>query len=52
MPSIEQRLAALELQDQTRPGVVVLFEDATEEQRQEAQAEEEAGVTVVRVVFG
>jgi hypothetical protein len=52
MPSIEQRLAALELQDKTLPGVLVLFEEATDEQRQAAQAAEQEGVTVLRVVFG
>lgn len=53
MSSIEQRLSALEeREEQGQAGVLVLFEEATEEQRQEAQAAEQAGVRVIRVIFG
>ena len=53
MPSLEQRLAALEERtDESAGRVLVLFEPLTDEQRREAQAAEQAGVTVIRVVFG
>jgi hypothetical protein len=52
MASLEQRLAALERQDESRAGVLVFFEPLDDEQRQEAQAAAQAGATVVRVVFG
>lgn len=52
MPTIEQRLAALERTDESAGRVMVVFEPLTDVQRQEAQAAEAAGVTVIRVVFG
>ncbi len=52
MPSIEQRLAALERTDESAGRVLVVFEPLDDEQRQEAQAAAQAGATVIRVVFG
>ena len=52
MPSLEQRLAALELTDESAGRVLVVFEPLTAEQLQEAQASSQAGVTVIRVGFG